>query len=125
MGIAYLLVIPIGWDRERSERSAGLRTFPLVAIAAYGFFGAAQMVARDNAEATARMVEGVITGIEFIGGSAIIKSGTSVSGGATAASYWWTGAIGVAAGLGIFAEVISSLAFVILRFLAPLKQGGN
>jgi putative Mg2+ transporter-C (MgtC) family protein len=32
LGIAYALAIPIGWDRERAERSAGLRTFPLVAL---------------------------------------------------------------------------------------------
>lgn len=33
LAIAYGLAVPIGWDRERQERSAGLRTFPLVAIA--------------------------------------------------------------------------------------------
>lgn len=40
LGIAYALSFPIGWDRERSERSAGLRTFPLVAIASCGFIQA-------------------------------------------------------------------------------------
>lgn len=39
---AYLLALPIGWDRERHERSAGLRTFPLVAIASCGFVQAAE-----------------------------------------------------------------------------------
>jgi putative Mg2+ transporter-C (MgtC) family protein len=34
LAIAYLLALPIGWNREREERSAGLRTFPLVAVAA-------------------------------------------------------------------------------------------
>ncbi len=34
---AYLLAIPIGWNREKEDRSAGLRTFPLVAVAACGF----------------------------------------------------------------------------------------
>lgn len=127
MGIAYVLAIPIGWDRERSERSAGLRTFPLVAIAACGFVEAAQMVTRDSAEATARIVEGVITGIGFIGGGAIIKNGTSVFGTATAASLWATGAIGVAAGLAIYdvAVVISVMTFITLRFLAPLKREGG
>ena len=32
---AFALAIPIGWDREKKERSAGLRTFPLVALASY------------------------------------------------------------------------------------------
>ena len=35
--VAYLLALPIGWNREREERSAGLRTFPLVSMAACGF----------------------------------------------------------------------------------------
>jgi uncharacterized membrane protein YhiD involved in acid resistance len=34
---AYALALPIGWDRERAERSAGLRTFPLVAVAVAAF----------------------------------------------------------------------------------------
>ncbi len=37
LAIAYLLALPIGWNREKEERSAGLRTFPLVAMAACGF----------------------------------------------------------------------------------------
>ena len=52
--VAYILALPIGWDREQNERSAGLRTFPLVAIAACGFIQAAETVILGNAEATAR-----------------------------------------------------------------------
>jgi len=37
IGVACLLALPIGWNREKEERSAGLRTFPLVAVAACGF----------------------------------------------------------------------------------------
>lgn len=53
---AYLLVLPIGWDRERNGRSAGLRTFPLVAIADCCFIQAAETVTAGKAEATARVV---------------------------------------------------------------------
>ncbi|WP_422646741.1 MgtC/SapB family protein, partial [Agrobacterium tumefaciens] len=42
--IAYVLALPIGWDREKHERSAGLRTFPLVAIASCGFIEATETV---------------------------------------------------------------------------------
>lgn len=124
IGIAYLLAIPIGWDRERAERSAGLRTFPLVAIAACGFIEASQGITQGSPEASARIIEGIITGIGFIGGGAIIKHGTSVFGTATAASLWATGAVGVASGLGVYdvAVVISVMTFVTLRFLAPLKR---
>jgi putative Mg2+ transporter-C (MgtC) family protein len=42
LSIAYVLALPIGWNRERAERSAGLRTFPLVAVASCGFIQAAE-----------------------------------------------------------------------------------
>ncbi len=44
LAVAYALALPIGWDRERSEQSAGLRTFPLVAIAGCSFVLVAQQV---------------------------------------------------------------------------------
>ena len=123
LAAAYALAIPIGWDRERSERSAGLRTFPLVAIAACGFVQASETMLAGHPEGMARIVEGLITGIGFIGGGAIIKHGTSVYGTATAASLWATGAVGAAVGLGAYdvAVVVSALTFLTLRFLIPLK----
>lgn len=45
MTAAYLLALPVGWNREKEERSAGLRTFPLVAVAACGFVQAAESLA--------------------------------------------------------------------------------
>jgi putative Mg2+ transporter-C (MgtC) family protein len=124
LAVAYVLAVPIGWDRERAERSAGLRTFPLVAIAACGFVQAAEGILRDHPEAYARIVEGLITGIGFIGGGAILKHNESVHGTATAASLWATGAIGAAVGLGAYdvAVVVSIFTFATLRFLAPLKR---
>lgn len=124
LGIAYLLALPIGWDRETGERSAGLRTFPLVAIASCGFLQAAETVIQGNPEATARVVEGIITGMGFIGGGAILVVKASVRGTATAASLWATGAIGTAVGLGVYdiAVVISLVTFLTLRAMTPLKR---
>jgi putative Mg2+ transporter-C (MgtC) family protein len=99
LAIAYALAFPIGWNREQEDRSAGLRTFPLVAVAACGFIQAAEGMLQGSPEGTARIVEGVITGIGFIGGGAILKGGGEVHGTATAAALWATGAIGVAVGL--------------------------
>src|ERR671916_3293438 len=95
----YALAFLIGWNREREDRSAGLRTFPLVAVAACGFVQASEGMVRGESEAMARIVEGVITGIGFVGGGAILKGGGEVHGTATAASLWATGAIGSAVGL--------------------------
>lgn len=121
---AYALALPIGWDRERHARSAGLRTFPLVAIASCGFVQAAEPLVQGNAEATARIVEGLITGMGFIGGGAILVVRNSVRGTATAASLWATGAIGTAVGLGSHdtAIVLSAVTFVTLRALSRFKD---
>ena len=86
LAVAYLLALPIGWNREKQERSAGLRTFPLVAVASCGFIQAAESIVGDDPEAIARIVEGIITGMGFIGGGAILRMKESVKGTATAAS---------------------------------------
>nr|WP_314442934.1 MgtC/SapB family protein [uncultured Sphingomonas sp.] len=122
--LAYVLALPIGWNRERAERSAGIRTFPLVAVASCGFLQASEGIIGNNPEATARVVEGLITGMGFIGGGAILKVKDSVRGTATAASLWVTGAIGLAVGLGAIdvAIMLTVMAFFTLSLLAPLKQ---
>jgi putative Mg2+ transporter-C (MgtC) family protein len=124
LATAYLLALPIGWNREKAERSAGLRTFPLVAIASCGFVQAAEGLAAGHPEAMARIVEGIITGMGFIGGGAILRMRDSVRGTATAASLWATGAIGTAVGLGSYdvAIVLCLVTFATLWLLSPLKQ---
>lgn len=126
LAIAYLLALPIGWNRERQERSAGLRTFPLVAIASCGFIQAAESMMAEDPEAMARIVEGIITGMGFIGGGAILRMKESVKGTATAASLWTTGAIGTAVGLGSYdvAVVLAVVTMVTLWMLSPLKPTG-
>ncbi|MFC4167340.1 MgtC/SapB family protein [Teichococcus aestuarii] len=124
LAIAYALAFPIGWDREREDRSAGLRTFPLVAIAACGFLQAASEVVRDDPQAVARILEGLITGIGFIGAGAIIRSGRHVHGTATAAGLWTTAAIGAACALGAYevAVVLAVATVATLRGLRVFKE---
>ena len=95
LALSFLLAFPIAWERERDSRSAGLRTFPLVAVASCGY---------------------MLTGIGFIGGGAILKFGGSVHGTATAAGIWITGAMGCAVAWGeyeiaIALSLIASLTF--------------
>lgn len=68
------------------ERSAGIRTFPLVAVAACGFVLIAIRVLGAESTGQAHILEGVITGVGFIGGGAILKQAGRASGTATAAS---------------------------------------
>ncbi len=125
--IAYLLALPIGWNREKAERSAGLRTFPLVALATCGIVQATEHILQDHPEGTARIIEGLMTGMGFIGGGAILKTENSVRGTATAASLWATGATGAAVGLGAYdvAVVISLFTFLTLWLLVPFKEEGD
>lgn len=114
LAAAYILALPIGWHREREERSAGLRTFPLVAVASCGFIQATENITTGNPEALARITEGVITGMGFIGGGAILRLSTSVKGTATAASLWATGAVGIACAMGTFDVAIIIVIFALL-----------
>jgi putative Mg2+ transporter-C (MgtC) family protein len=122
--IALVLALPIGWERERRTRSAGLRTFPLVAAASCGYTLIAVQLPGDAADAHSRVLQGLLTGIGFIGGGAILKSEHQVRGTATAAGIWVTGAIGAAAGYGHIeiALLLSLIALVVLRGLGAVEQ---
>jgi len=124
LAIAFLLALPIGWNREKAERSAGVRTFPLVALASCGFIEASQALTAHSPEAMARIVEGLITGMGFIGGGAILRKDDSVRGTATAASLWVTGAIGIAVGIEAYdvAVMLTLVTAATLWFLPPLKK---
>ena len=121
--IAYVLALPIGWDRETSRRRFGLRTFPLVAMASCGFMLTGIFVL-ETTGAEARVIQGIITGIGFIGGGAILKGESTVRGTATAASIWNTGAIGIAVAFNRFeiAVVLSFLNFITLRLIGEVKK---
>jgi putative Mg2+ transporter-C (MgtC) family protein len=124
LAAAFVLAAPIGWDREKKARSAGLRTFPLVAMASCGFVQASESLLVHSPDGMAKVIEGLITGIGFIGGGAILKQGTTVLGTATAASLWATGAIGVSVGLGAFdvAVTVAAFTFLTLRLLPLVKD---
>ena len=122
IGLAYVLTALIGWDREKEAHSAGLRTFPIVGMASCGYL----MVLGNQPDVAAqsRVLQGLITGIGFVGGGAILKEGATVKGTATAASIWNAGVIGAAVAMQRFeiAILLSLLNLLTLRALLPLKQ---
>ncbi|MCO4786571.1 MgtC/SapB family protein [Marinomonas atlantica] len=123
MGVAFLLSLPIAFNREFHDRGAGLRTFPLVTIASCSFMLVGMSV-YEGSDAEARVMYAVITGMGFIGGGAIFKSGGSVSGTATAAGIWNTGAIGVSVAYSRYeiAILLSVISFLIFQFSSFLKK---
>jgi putative Mg2+ transporter-C (MgtC) family protein len=100
--VAFVLALPIGWHRAREEQGAGLRTFPLVAMASCGFVQTGISVLGIGAVTQANILQGVITGVGFIGAGAIIREGAATTGHATAASVWTVGIIGAAVGYGYY-----------------------
>ncbi len=122
MGIAFLLALPIALNREYKSNGAGLRTFPLVTISCCAFMLVGMQV-YEAPDAQARVMYGIITGMGFIGGGAIIKDNSGVRGTATAAGIWLTGAIGVSVAYRRYeiAIVLSIIGFLLFQFSEPLK----
>lgn len=123
LAIAFILAIPVALNREHKSKGAGLRTFPLVSIASCAYMLVGMAVFKGD-DATARVTYGIITGMGFIGGGAILKTKGTVLGTATAASLWNTGAIGISVAQQLYeiAILLSLINFLILRFADPLKQ---
>ena len=119
VGIAYVLTLLIGYERERDSQSAGLRTFPLVAVSACAFVLLGVTLFGAGSDSSSRLLQGLITAVGFIGGGAIVKDQERVRGTATAAAIWAASAIGAAAGYGQLelAVLIALITFVTLRVL--------
>lgn len=125
LATAFFLALPIGWNREQS-RSAnlGMRTFPLVSMASCAYVLLGQVVLAEELAAQARILQGLITGVGFLGGGAILKDSGNVRGTATAAAIWGTAALGAATAYGRL-EIAVSIAFctfVVLAFMPSVQE---
>lgn len=112
---ALTLGLFVGYERAYHGRAAGMRTYGLVCTAscalvvvagypAYWFGGHSAFV--GAAPDPTRVVQGIVTGIGFLGAGVIMKEGFSISGLTTAASIWASSAIGIMVGLGFYAAAI-------------------
>ena len=122
IGGCYALVMPTAWVGEQEGHSAGVRTFPIVAMASCGYLMI--MPAGIDTGNSSRVLQGLIAGIGFVGGGAILKQGPNVHGTATAASIWNTGAIGAAVALDKYEIAIALAVFNAFTMwaLVPLKN---
>jgi putative Mg2+ transporter-C (MgtC) family protein len=115
--VAALLGAIVGIQRERSGKPAGLRTHMLVSLgtAVFVISGSGVGMAFD---ALSRVIQGIVTGIGFIGAGSILKLSQEheIKGLTTAAGVWMTAAIGVTVGLGSVgvALMCTALALIIL-----------
>lgn len=129
LGVALVLGMVVGLQRERTGKAAGMRTHMLVAVGACLF-----VLAPDEAGAKVdhlmRVVQGLAAGIGFLGAGAILKmeEARQIHGLTTAASIWVMAAVGMAVGLGmlwpaVLAVLLSELVLTVVhrleRWLAP------
>lgn len=107
----------IGWEREQKGRAAGLKTHMLVSMGSALFVLAPTLAGIGGGDNT-RVMQGIVSGIGFLGAGAILRSrdGSRVEGLTTAASIWMTAAIGMAAGIGqeMLALVTTLLAWLVV-----------
>lgn len=124
LGVAYVLALPIGWNREQEAHTAGIRTFPIIAVATCGLTMVSANMPGSTPDINSRVLQGLVTGIGFVGGGAIIRSESGVVGVATAASVWSMGIVGAAVGFELYhiAVVVTVINLLTLKLLAPLRR---
>lgn len=127
-GLAAAMGLCIGWDRERHNKAAGLRTMALVSLGSAGMvLASVEVSAAMAAEGTPfdpmRVAAGVVGGVGFLGAGSIIHASGTVRGLTTAATIWAASGLGIACGLGLYrlAGVLFVLVLIILIALQPLK----
>ena len=120
----------IGFDRERRDKPAGLRTHMLISLAAAVFTLIAlelhAQLMRDHEHSNAdpiRIIEAVTSGVAFLAAGAIIQGRGAVQGITTGANMWLAGALGVACGAGYYVLALAGavLAVVILTVLGAVE----
>lgn len=110
---ALLLGLLVGYERSYRGRAAGMRTYGLVCMAScaltvisgypeFWFAGHSSVITNDPG----RIIQGIVTGIGFLGAGVIMRDGLNISGLTTAASIWAVAAIGVLVGVGFYAAAI-------------------
>ncbi|MHC5083733.1 MAG: MgtC/SapB family protein [Planctomycetota bacterium] len=124
--VAFVLGGLIGLEREMHHKSAGLRTNILICLGAATFM----VMGREGLagpDAISRMTAGIVTGVGFIGGGALIRGRTSVHGLTTAATIWIVTGIGIACGLAMYeiATAVTILTLIVLWGLSPLDRKLN
>lgn len=126
--LAGVLGAAVGFDRQRANKPAGLRTHMLVSMGAALFAGTALVFVDRFVPDSAvrldilRVVAAVATGVGFLGAGAILRAGGEVRGLTTAAGIWVTAGIGLAAGLG---QLVVAVGATVLAVIVIAVLGGD
>jgi putative Mg2+ transporter-C (MgtC) family protein len=129
MAVAMVAGLAIGLDRQLAGKPAGMRTHMLVALGAF-LFVIVPLAMNAGGEALSRAIQGVATGVGFLGGGEILhhfRSETEhakVKGLTSAAAMWLTAALGVVAACGLWRTVVLAVvaALFVLVAVKPLER---
>lgn len=117
---ALLLGFIVGYERSYHGRAAGMRTYGLVCVASCAvtviagypaaWYGGAALIQTGGAAVPmpdpTRVIQGIVTGVGFLGAGVIMKEGLNISGLTTAASIWTASVIGILVGIGFYFSAI-------------------
>jgi putative Mg2+ transporter-C (MgtC) family protein len=128
---ALLLGLLVGYERAYHGRAAGMRTYGLVCmssaaltiLAGYSQFWYGANTGQIAAIDPTRIIQGVVTGIGFLGAGVIVREGFTISGLTTAASIWGSSVIGILVGIGFYpaAMGLAFLSSMIMIYLSRLE----
>ncbi len=126
LGLAVLLGGLVGIERQVHGRWAGLRTHMAVSIAAAMFMVAGQRVIPTDAPDLTRVIQGIATGIGFLGAGTILKLSDQleVKGLTTASSIWLSAAVGTACGAALYGLAVAGTVttLIVLALLRPVEK---
>ena len=129
LGGALLIGVAIGLNRDLKGKPIGVRTLGLVGLASATAVVAVTPVGTGDLTAASRVIQGVLTGIGFLGAGVIVRSGGSdhVRGLTSAACTWVTACLGLVCGLAAWPVVVvgTALVFVLLILGGPVERTGH
>ena len=125
LGVAFVLAVMIGAERQWRQRSAGLRTNVLVAVGAAAFVSLGLRL--NGAAGASQIAAYVVSGVGFLGAGVIMKDGAQVTGLNTAATLWCSAAVGALSGVGLAGEAVALTLAVLAgnTLLRPLVNAIN
>jgi putative Mg2+ transporter-C (MgtC) family protein len=129
---ALALGLIVGYERSYHGRAAGMRTYGLVCMASAAltvlagyptFWYGGQLITYVGADPT-RIIQGIVTGVGFLGAGVIMREGMSISGLTTAASLWASSAIGIMVGVGFYpaAILLALLSAICMMWVSKLEN---
>ena len=121
--VATLCGVMIGWEREKKNKTAGIRTHVLICVGVALFSSIGFLIDNHTVDPT-RIIGQIVTGIGFLGGGVIFKVDDRVYGVTSAAFIWFISSLGVLIGVGYY---ITPLFFafgllILLKLLEILER---